>query len=139
MAVNFTIDHWNHGWEIIIEKNGIEMCSTLNEGKFIVAARFIGTLKNKIYKYMTSGSKNVYDISFKKCLYCLYELDDIVDKYNNAYHKSIKMKPTDVKSNTYIGSSKEVNNKDPKFKIGNIVKISKYKNIFAKCAVAIYY
>ena len=122
-----------------LEKNGIEMCSTLNEGKFVVAARFIRTLKNKIYKYMTSGSKNVYDISFKKCLYCLYELDDIVNKYNNAYHKSIKMKPTDVKSNTYIDSSKEINNKDPKFKIGNIVKISKYKSIFAKCAVGIYY
>ena len=115
------------------------MCSTLNEGKFVVAARFIRTLKNKIYKYMTSGSKNVYDISFKKCLYFLYELDDIVNKYNNAYHKLIKMRPTDVKSNTYIDSSKEINNKDPKFKIGNIVKISKYKSIFAKCAVGIYY
>ena len=53
-------------------------------------------------------------------------------KYNNAYHNTIKMKPVDVKSSTYIDSSKEINDKDPKFKIGDIVRISKYKNIFAK-------
>ena len=111
------------------------MYLTLNEGKFVIAERFIRTLKNKIYKYMTSDSKNVYDISFKTCLYCLYELDDVVNKYNNTYHNTIKLKPTDVKSNTYIDSSKEINNKDPKFKMGNIVKISKYENIFAKCAM----
>ena len=57
---------------------------------------------------------------------------DIVNKYNNTYHSTIKMKPVDVKSNTYINSSKELYDKDPKFKIGNIVRISKYKNIFAK-------
>ena len=60
------------------------------------------------------------------------KLDDIVNKYNNTYHSTIKMKPVDVKSNTYIDSSKEINDKDPKFKIGDIVRISKYKNIFAK-------
>ena len=60
------------------------------------------------------------------------KIDDIVNKYNNTYHSTIKMKPVDVKSNTYIDSSKEINNKDPKFKIGDIVRISKYKNIFAK-------
>ena len=59
-------------------------------------------------------------------------LDDIVNKYNNTYHITIKMKPFDVKSSTYIDSSKEINDKDPKFKIGGIVKISKYKNLFAK-------
>ena len=74
---------------------------------------------------MTAISKNVY----------IDKLDDIVNKYNNAYHSTIKMKPIDVKSNTYINSSKEMNDKDPKFKIGDIVRISKYKNIFAKdCA-----
>ena len=53
-------------------------------------------------------------------------------KYNNLYHRTIKMKPVHVKRNKYIHSSKEINNKDPKFKIGDIVGISKYKNIFAK-------
>ena len=53
-------------------------------------------------------------------------------KYNNTYHSTIKMKPVDVKSNTYIDFNKETNSKDPKFKIGDIIRISKYKNIFAK-------
>ena len=60
------------------------------------------------------------------------KLDDIVNKYNNTYHNTIKLKLVDVKWNTYIHSSKESNNKDPKFKVGNIVRISKYKKIFAK-------
>ena len=97
------------------------MYSIHNEGKS-VAKRFIRTLKTKIYKYMTSISKNVY----------VNKLDDIVNEYNNTYHKTIKMKPLDVKDNTYIDSSKEVNDKDPKFKVGDYVRISKYKNIFAK-------
>ena len=65
------------------------MYSTHNEGKCVVAERFIGTLNNKIYKYLTSISKNVY----------IDKLDDIVDKYINAYHSTIKMKRADVKSN----------------------------------------
>ena len=71
---------------------------------------------------MTSISKNVYTD----------KLDDIVNKCNNAYHNTIKMKPVDVKSNTYIDFNKETNIKDPKFNIGDIIRISKYKNIFAK-------
>ena len=71
---------------------------------------------------MTSVSKNVY----------IDQLDVIVNKYNNTYHSTIKMKPVDVKSNTYINSSKEINNKDPKFSIGDVVRISKYINTFAK-------
>ena len=71
---------------------------------------------------MTSISKNVY----------INKLDDIVDEYNNTYHRTIKMKPVDVKDNTYIDFKKEVNDKDPKFKVGDHVRISKYKNIFAK-------
>ena len=59
-------------------------------------------------------------------------LDDIVNKCNNTYHGTIKMKSVDVKDDAYIDSSKEVNDKDPKFKIGDHVRISKYKNIFAK-------
>ena len=68
------------------------MYSIHNEGKSVVAKRFIRTLKNKIYKCMTSISKNMY----------IDELDDIVDEYNNTYHKIIKMEPIDVKDNTYI-------------------------------------
>ena len=60
------------------------------------------------------------------------KLDDIVNEYNNTYHRTIKMKPVDVKDNTDIDFKKEVNDKDPKFKVGNHVRISKYKNIFTK-------
>ena len=91
------------------------------EGKSVVAERFIRTLKTKIYKYMTSISKNVY----------IDKLDDIVNEYNNTYHRTVKMKPVDVKYNTYINFRKEVNDKDPKFKVADHVRISKYKNIFA--------
>ena len=98
------------------------MYSTHNEGKSVVAQRFIRTLKGENYKYMTSISKNVY----------IDKLDDIVDKYNSTYHTTIKMKPIDVKDNIYINTSKEINNKDPKFKVGDHVRISKYRNIFAK-------
>ena len=66
---------------------------------------------------------------------CIDKLDDIVNKYNNTYHRTIKMKPVDVKLSTYIDSSKEINDKDPKFKIGDIVRISKYKIIFTKGCV----
>ena len=97
------------------------MYSTHNEGKSIVGERFIRTLKNKIYKYMTSVLKNVY----------INKLDDIVNKYNNTYHSTIKMKPVDVKSNTYIDSNKEIDEKYPKFKIDTVI-ISKFKNVFAK-------
>ena len=72
---------------------------------------------------MTSISKIVY----------IDKLDDIVDEYNNTYHTTIKMKPIDVKDNTYINTDKETNDKYPKFKIGDRVRISKYKSIFAKC------
>ena len=71
---------------------------------------------------MTTISKNVY----------IDKLDYIVKEYNNKYHTSIKMKPLDVKDNTYIDFKKEIDNKDPKFKVGDHVRISKYKNIFAK-------
>ena len=81
------------------------MYSTNNEGKSVVGERFIRTLKNKIYKYKTAISKNVY----------IDKLDDIVEKYNNTYHITIKMKPIDVKHNTYIDVKKEINDEDPKF------------------------
>ena len=82
-----------------------------NKGKSVAADRFIRTLKNKILKHMTAISKNIYfDV-----------LDDIVNKYNNTVHRTIKMKPIDVKDNTYVDSKKEVNDKDPKFKFKLIV------------------
>ena len=105
-----------------LRDNDIVMYSTHNERKSALTERFIKTLKSKIYKYMTSISKNVY----------IDKLDDIVDEYNNTYHTTIKMKPINVKDNTYINTSKEINNKDPKFRVGDYVRISKYKNIFAK-------
>ena len=91
------------------------------KGNLVVAERFVKTLKSKIYKYMTSISKNV-DIN---------KLDDIVNKYNNTYRRTIKMKLIDVKPNIYINSSKEINDEDPKFKVG----ITTYKNIFANVYV----
>ena len=92
-----------------------------NEGKSVVTEKFIRTLKIKIYKYMTMVLKNVY----------IDKLDDIVDEYNNTY-RTIEMKPVDVKDNKYIDFNKENNDKDPKFKFGDHVRISKYRNIFAK-------
>ena len=101
--------------------NDIIMYSTYNEGKSVVAERFIRTLKNKLYKHMTATGKNVYyDV-----------LDDIVNEYNNTKHNAIKMKPKDVGDNkrAYID---EHNEKDSRFKVGDSVRISKFKNIFAK-------
>ena len=89
-----------------LEKKDIKIYSTHNEGKSVVAERFITTLKNKIYKNMTSISKNVY----------IDKLDDIVNKYDNTYHRTIKMKPVDIKPSTYLDSSKEINDKNTKFK-----------------------
>ena len=112
----------NSHFKKCLKDNSIETYSAHNEGKSDVAERFIRTIKNKIYKYMTSTSKNVY----------FDTLDDIVNKYNNKKHRTIKMKPIDVKDNTYIGFGKEVNDNDSKLKVGDHVRISKYKNIFAK-------
>ena len=98
------------------------MYSTHNEGKSVVAERFIRTPKNKIYKHMTASSKNVY----------FGVLDDIVDKYKNTYHKTFKMKPIDVENDSFVECNEESNEKDPKFKVGDHVRISKYKNTFAK-------
>ena len=113
---------YNRSMKSWLEKNNIEMYTACNEEKSVVAERFIRTLKNKIYKYMTSISKSVY----------IDKLDGIVNRYNTTYHSTIKMKPVDVKPSTYIDSSKEINEKDPKFKVGDTVRISKYKNIFEK-------
>ena len=90
------VDKWSEFYNSSFEKrskdNDIEMYSIHNEEKSVVTERFIRTLKTKIYKYMTSISKNVY----------IDKLNDIVNEYNNSYHKTIKMKPVGVKDNTYI-------------------------------------
>ena len=102
--------------------NNIKIYSTYNEEKSVVAERLIRILKNKIFKHMTAVSKNVYyDV-----------LDDIVDKYNNTVHRSIKMKPIDVTSDSYAGYNEVSNEKDPKFKVGDHVRISKYKKNLLK-------
>ena len=98
------------------------MYSTHNEGKSVVAERFIKTLKNKIYKHMATVVKNVY----------FNVLDDVVKKYNNTYHSSIIMKPKDATDSVFVEYNEEFNKKDSKLKVGDHVRISKYKNIFAK-------
>ena len=117
------VDHgnefYNKKFKDFLKNNDIEMYFTHNEGKSVVAERFIKSLKNKFYKHMTAIGKNIY----------FNVLDDIVKDYNNTIHSSIKMKPKDVKNNNI----EEFNKKDPKLKIGDHVKISKCKNIFSKC------
>ena len=104
------------------------MYSTHNEGKFVVAERFVRTLKTKICPYITSISENVY----------IDKLDDTVNKYNSTYHRTIKMKPILVQDNilaleTHILTfAKEVNDEDPKFQVRDHVKISKYKKKMLK-------
>ena len=98
------------------------MYSTYNEGKSVVAERFIRTLKNKIFKHMTAFSKNVY----------IDLLNNIVNKYNNTVHKTIKMKPIDVTDDSYVEYNEDFNKKGPKFKVNDHVRISKYKNILVK-------
>ena len=114
---NVWVDHGNE-----IYNNNTEMYSTHNEGKSVVAERFIKTLKNKVYKHMNYISKNV----------CFNVLDDIVRKYNSIVHSSIKIKPKNVTDDSFIEYNEESNKKDPKFKVGDNVRISKYKNIFAE-------
>ena len=98
------------------------MYSMYNEGNSVIAERFIKNLKYKIYKYMSSISKKVY----------IDKLVDIINKDNNTFHRTIKIKLVDVKPRTYIDSNKEINYQDPKSKIADIIRTSKYKNIFEK-------
>ena len=120
-------EFYNASFKKCLRDNDIVMYSTNNEGKSVFAERFIRTLKSKIYKYKTSISKNGY----------IDKLNDIVDEYNNTYHTTIKMKPIDVKDNTYINTDKETNDKDPKFKVGDCVRISKYKTFLLKARLQI--
>ena len=120
------VDQGGEFYDNVFEKwlsdNKIIMYSTYNEGKSVVAERFIRTLKNKLYKHMTATGKKVYyDV-----------LDDVINKYNNTKHSTIKMKPIDVKDNNKRVYIYEHNEKDSSFKVGDRFRISKFKNIFAK-------
>ena len=92
------------------------MYSTFNEGKFAVAERFIRALKTKIFKQMTAISKNVY----------IDVLNDIVNKYNNTIHRTIKIKPIDVTNDSYVEYNEKSNKKGPKLKVNDHVRIQKY-------------
>ena len=108
-------EFYNTSMKLFLQNNDTEMYSAHNEGMSVIVERFIRTLKNNGFniKNMASISKNMY----------IDKLDDIVNKYNDTYHSTIKMKPTDVKANTYIDSSKEINDKYSKFIIVDIVRI----------------
>ena len=99
-------EFYNISMKLWLQDNVIEMYSAHNEGKPVPAETFIITLKNKIFKLMTSISKHLY----------INNLDDIVNKYNNTYHRTIEMKPVNLKSSIYLDFAIEGNDKDPKMK-----------------------
>ena len=112
----------NRSIKLWLQNNKVEMYSIHNDGKSIVAKRFIRTLTNKIYKHLTAVSRQMY----------INKLDNVATKYNNKYYKAIKKKPTDFKSSTCIDFDIGSNDKDPKFNIGDYLRISKYQTIFPK-------
>ena len=114
-------EFYNNVFKKWLSDNDVIMYATFNECKSVVAERFIRTLKNKLYKHMTATGKNVYyDV-----------LDDVVNEYNNTKHNTIKMKPKDVGDNKRVYIDEHIE-KDSRCKIGDSVRISKFKNIFAK-------
>ena len=116
MAANFrSVRSW------LLDKI-IEMYAAHVEGKSVVAERFIRTVKKKIYKYMTSMSNSVY----------IDKSNDVLKECNNTYYTTIKMKPIDVNSSTYIDFAVETNDRNPKFELGDYVRASKFKDIFKK-------
>ena len=116
--VNQGSEFHNNSFKDFLKINNIEMYSTFNEGKPVVAERFIRTLNNKIFKHMIAISKNIY----------FDALDDIVDQYNNTVHRTIKMKLIEVTSDYYGEYNEDSTKKNPKSKVGDHVRISKYIN-----------
>ena len=110
-----------------LKDNNIEIYSTHNEGKSVVAERFIRTLKNKIYKHMTVMSKNVY----------FHALDRIVDKYKNTYHRTIKMKPIDIKNDSFTQYDEEIVKKIPNLKLVIISEFQSIRIFLLKCMLLI--
>ena len=113
---------YNNLFKKLLKMKEIEMYSSYKEGKSVVPERFIRTLKNKIFKHMTAISKSVY----------FNVLDDIVNKYNQRGYRAIKMKPIKVTFDSYAEYNEDSKEKVSKLKIGDQIRISKYKNIFAK-------
>ena len=109
-------EFYNSQFKKVLKENHIEKYSTYNEGKSVVAEKFIKTLKNKIYKHITAVLKD-FDV-----------LDVIVDEYDNTFHKTIKIKPIDIKFDSYSVYNVESNEKDPKFKVGDHARISNFSN-----------
>ena len=115
-------EFYNRDFKKWLSSNDIIMYSTFNESKSVVAERFIRTLKNKLDKHMTATGKNVYfDV-----------IDDVVNKYNNSKHNTIKMKLKDVGDDNHRVYIDEHNKRSARYNVGNRVRISKFKNIFAK-------
>ena len=122
MLVDKSSEFYNRLMKSWLQENDIELHLTHNQGKFVTSERRIRTLKNKIYKYMTSISKTLH----------IDKLKDEINNYNNTC-STIKVKPVDVKPSTYIDLNKTSNKEDPKFEVGEVeVRLWKYKNIFAK-------
>ena len=115
-------EFYNNSFKNCLEINNIEIYLTYNKGKSVVTERFIRTLKNVIFKHMIAISKNIY----------IDALEDIVNEYNNTIHRTIKTKPIEDTDDYYAEYHENSNKKNPKFKVGDHVRISKYKNIFAK-------
>ena len=134
-------EFYNNHFKKWLKDNDISVYSTYNKGKSVVAERFIRTLKNKTCKHMTAtvcfyhvtyafqSESTLYSCLNVKELLAISKnvyfdvLDDIVDKYNNTYHKTIKMKPIDVKDDSFAEYNEKSNEKDPKFKVGDHVRI----------------
>ena len=115
-------EFYNHVFNKWLSDNDIIMYSVFNEGKSVVVERFIRTLKNKLYKHMTAtGTNEYFDV-----------LDDVVNEYNNTNHNTIKVKPKDVKNDNNRVYIDEYNKKSARFNVNDRVRISRFKNIFAK-------
>ena len=120
MWVDQGSEFYSNSFKKFLKISNMEIYSTNNEGKSAVIERFIRIFKNKMLKHVTAISQNIYfDV-----------LDDIVNKYNNTVHRTIKMKPFDVTSDSYAKYNEDSNKKSPKFKVGDHVRISKYKKNF---------
>ena len=115
-VLNFIIGQNNYGCKAMIEMN-----STHNEGTCVVTEKMFRTQKNKLQKYIILVIKIAY----------IDKLDDLFNKYNNTYHKTMKMKPKDMESSTYVDIGVENNDKYPKFEVVHHFGISKYKAIFS--------
>ena len=115
-------EFYNRSVKSFLQNDNIEMSSTHNEGTFVFVERFIRTLMNKIYKYMTSISKKSY----------IDKLDDTFNEYNNTYHKTIRMRPIDENQSMYIHFNENNNKEGPKFKVDDHITIWKHKSDFTK-------